>query len=170
MDRIIGKHSQIALLERRSTTRPKLTWADRTFIAALLAVIPRTRHAGLHLPVAPPTILRWNRDPLRRRGADSADPIHATDGEAVTVLSLLQAGAERVQAREREHLREPPQERARREEDARRGRKRRLDTLADGYRSGGSLPSTLWTRNAQYEEGWLKMTATLLILPSRIAR
>jgi len=60
---------QIALLERRSTTRPKLTWADRTFIAALLAVIPRTRHAGLHLPVAPPTILRWNRDLVRRRWA-----------------------------------------------------------------------------------------------------
>jgi putative transposase len=49
---------QIALLERRSTARPKLTWADRVLFAALLAVIPRVRHAGLRLRVTPATILR----------------------------------------------------------------------------------------------------------------
>lgn len=50
---------QVALLERRNITRPKLSWADRALFAALLAVIPRTRHAGLRLPVKPATILRW---------------------------------------------------------------------------------------------------------------
>jgi putative transposase len=53
---------QVALLERRCTARPKLAWADRAFFAALLAVIPRSRHGGLRLPVTPVTFLRWHRD------------------------------------------------------------------------------------------------------------
>ena len=60
---------QVALLERRSTARPKLTWADRALIATLIAVIPRPRHAGLRLPVTPATILRWHRDLVKRRWA-----------------------------------------------------------------------------------------------------
>jgi transposase len=60
---------QITLLERRSTVRPRLSWADRAFIAALLAVIPRRRHGALHLPVTPATILRWRRDLATRRWA-----------------------------------------------------------------------------------------------------
>jgi hypothetical protein len=36
-------------------------------LAALLAVIPRARHTGLHLPVTPATILRWHRELLKRR-------------------------------------------------------------------------------------------------------
>jgi putative transposase len=57
---------QVALFERRSTARPKLTWADRALFAVLLAVIPRSRHAGLRLPVTPATILRWHRDLVKR--------------------------------------------------------------------------------------------------------
>jgi hypothetical protein len=65
---------QIALLERRSTARPKLTWADRALIAALLTVIPRTQHLGLPLPVTPATILRWHRDLVKRRWAAKSRP------------------------------------------------------------------------------------------------
>jgi hypothetical protein len=65
---------QIAVLERHSTTRPKLTWADRALFAALLAVIPRARHAGLYLPVTPGTILRWHRDLVKRRWAAKSRP------------------------------------------------------------------------------------------------
>src|SRR6185503_12534000 len=65
---------QIALLERRSTARPKLTWADRALFAALVAAIPRAPHGGLHLPVTPATILRWHRDLVRRRWAAKSRP------------------------------------------------------------------------------------------------
>jgi len=58
---------QIAVLERRSTARPKPTWADRALIAALLAVVPRARHIGLRLPVTPATILRWHHDLVKQR-------------------------------------------------------------------------------------------------------
>lgn len=60
---------QVALLERRNAARPRLTWADRALFAALLAVIPRARHAGLRLPVAPATIMRWHRELVKRRWA-----------------------------------------------------------------------------------------------------
>jgi putative transposase len=60
---------QVALLECRSPARPILTWADRALFAALLAAIPRARHAGLRLPVTPATILRWHRDLVKRRWA-----------------------------------------------------------------------------------------------------
>ena len=65
---------QIAFLERRSTARPKLTWADRALFAALLAVIPRARHAELRLPVMPATILRWHRELIKRRWAAKSRP------------------------------------------------------------------------------------------------
>ena len=65
---------QVALLQRQSTARPKLTWADRALFAALLAVIPRARHAGLRLPVTPATILRWHRDLVKRRWAAKSQP------------------------------------------------------------------------------------------------
>ena len=66
---ILVLRHQVALLDRSSTGRPKLTWADRALFAALLAVIPRSRHAGLRLPVMPATILRWHRDLVKRRWA-----------------------------------------------------------------------------------------------------
>jgi putative transposase len=58
---------QVALLERRSTAHPKLTWVDRALFAALPAVIPRARHVGLRLPVTPATAPGWRRDLVRRR-------------------------------------------------------------------------------------------------------
>ena len=65
---LILRH-QLAVLQRRQPRRPKLNWADRALIAALLGVIPKTRRQGLRLLVTPDTIVRWHRDIVRRRWA-----------------------------------------------------------------------------------------------------
>ena len=64
---LILRH-QVAVL-RRQPRRPKLNWADRALLAALLGVIPKARRHGLRLLVTPNTILRWHRDIFRRRWA-----------------------------------------------------------------------------------------------------
>ena len=65
---LILRH-QLAVLQRRQPRRPKLNWADRALLAALLAVIPTARRHGLRLLVTPDTIVRWHRDIVRRRWA-----------------------------------------------------------------------------------------------------
>ena len=65
---LILRH-QLAVLQRRQPRRPKLNWADRALLAALLSVIPNARRHGLRLLVTPDTILRWHRDIIRRRQA-----------------------------------------------------------------------------------------------------
>jgi putative transposase len=65
---LIMRH-QLAVLQRRQPQRPKLNWADRALLAALLSVIPKARSQGLRLLVTPDTILRWHRDIVRRRWA-----------------------------------------------------------------------------------------------------
>jgi len=65
---LILRH-QLLVLQRQSTARPKLAWADRALLAALLGVIPKARRHGLRLLVTPCTILRWHRDIVRRRWA-----------------------------------------------------------------------------------------------------
>jgi hypothetical protein len=81
---------QIKLLERRNTARQKLTRADCALFAAFLAVIPRARHTGLHLPVTPATIVRWHRDLANAAGPQnpSASPPAAHND---TLLSLESA-------------------------------------------------------------------------------
>src|ERR1019366_2809349 len=69
---LILRH-QFAVLQRRQPRRPKLDWADRALLAALLGVIPKARRQGLRLLITPETIVRWHRDIVRRRwGARSA--------------------------------------------------------------------------------------------------
>jgi putative transposase len=69
---LILRH-QLAVLQRQqprpAPPPPKLNWADRALLAALLGVIPKARRHGLRLLVTPDTILRWHRDILRRRQA-----------------------------------------------------------------------------------------------------
>jgi putative transposase len=65
---LILRH-QLAVLQRRQPRRPKLDWADRALLAALLGVIPKARRQGLRLLVSPDTIVRWHRDIVRRRWA-----------------------------------------------------------------------------------------------------
>jgi hypothetical protein len=63
---LILRH-QLAVLQRRQPRRPKLNWADRALLAALLGVIPKARRYGLRLLATPDTMLRWHRDIVRRR-------------------------------------------------------------------------------------------------------
>src|SRR5213078_953432 len=65
---LILRH-QLAVLQRRQPRRPKLNWADRALLAALLGVIPKACSHGLRLLVTTDTILRWHRDIIRRRWA-----------------------------------------------------------------------------------------------------
>src|ERR1039457_2054433 len=65
---LILRH-QLAVLQRRQPRRPKLNWADRALLAALLSVIPNPPRHGLRLLVTPDTILRWHRDIIRHRQA-----------------------------------------------------------------------------------------------------
>jgi hypothetical protein len=60
---------QLAVLQRHQTRRPKLNWADRALLAALLGVIPKARRQGLRLLVTPDTIVRWHRDIIWHRRA-----------------------------------------------------------------------------------------------------
>src|ERR1017187_5550282 len=65
---LILRH-QLAVLQRRQPCRPKLNWADRALLAALLGVIPKARRHRLRLLVTPDTMVRWHRDIVRRRWA-----------------------------------------------------------------------------------------------------
>ena len=65
---LILRH-QLTVLQRRQPRCPKLNWADRALLAALLSVIPKASPQGLRLLVTPDTILRWHRDIIRRRWA-----------------------------------------------------------------------------------------------------
>src|ERR1035437_11047031 len=47
---LILRH-QLAVLQRRQPRRPRLNWADRALLAALLGVIPKARRQGLRLLV-----------------------------------------------------------------------------------------------------------------------
>ena len=65
---LILRH-QLAVLQRRQPGRPRLNWADRALLAALLGAMPNARRRGLRLLVTPDTIVRWQRDIVRRRWA-----------------------------------------------------------------------------------------------------
>jgi putative transposase len=44
---------------RRTHTRPRLDWADRAVLAALIRLLPP--HLRMHRLVTPGTVLRWQR-------------------------------------------------------------------------------------------------------------
>ncbi|GAA2624695.1 integrase core domain-containing protein [Streptomyces vastus] len=68
---ILTLRHQLAVLQRQ-TDRPRVTTADRAFLAALLHRLPRPKLRQLHLIVSPDTILRWHRDLMHRRHADAS--------------------------------------------------------------------------------------------------
>jgi putative transposase len=65
---LILRH-QLTVRQRQQPRRPRLHWADRALLAALLSVIPKARRHRLRLLVTPDTIVRWHRDIARRRWA-----------------------------------------------------------------------------------------------------
>src|SRR5664280_225347 len=73
---------QLTVLQRQTPARPKMTWADRALIAALVELIPRRRHASLRLIITPETVLRWRRDVLCRRWAAKSQ--HKRPGRPAT--------------------------------------------------------------------------------------
>lgn len=68
---ILTLRHQLAILQRQ-IDRPRVTAADRAFLAALLHRLPRPTLRQLHLIVSPDTILRWHRDLIRRRHAKAS--------------------------------------------------------------------------------------------------
>src|SRR6266481_2273869 len=73
---------QLVVLQRQPAGRPKLNWADRALLAALLGVIPKARCQGLRLLITPDTIVRWHRDIVRRRWATRS--AHGRTGRPAT--------------------------------------------------------------------------------------
>ncbi len=67
---ILMLRHQLAVAEReRPRAHSRLTWPDRAWLALLAGTVPAERLAVMRLIVTPGTILRWQRDIVRRRWA-----------------------------------------------------------------------------------------------------
>src|SRR3954453_666410 len=82
---ILALRHQLGVLQRQ-IDKPRLTPADRAFLAALLNRLPRLKLRQLHLIVSPDTVLRWHRDLLRRHHAKASRP--KRPGRPPTVRSI----------------------------------------------------------------------------------
>jgi transposase len=67
---ILMLRHQLAVVQRqRPRAHSRLTWPDRAWLALLARTVPAQRLAAVRLIVTPGTILRWQRDIVRRRWA-----------------------------------------------------------------------------------------------------
>ncbi|MEY9862949.1 transposase [Catenulispora sp. GAS73] len=84
---ILALRHQLAVLQRQlGSNRVRFAREDRAFLAALLKPLPRDSLRRLHLIVSPDTVLRWHRDLMRRRHANTCRPRRA--GRPRTVASI----------------------------------------------------------------------------------
>jgi putative transposase len=67
---ILMLRHQLAVAQReRPRAHARLTWPDRAWLALLARMVPTERLAAMRLIVIPGTIVRWQRDIVRRRWA-----------------------------------------------------------------------------------------------------
>jgi putative transposase len=67
---ILMLRDQLAVARReRPCAHSRLTWPDRAWLALLAGTVPAERLAAMRLIVTPGTIVRWQRDIVRRRWA-----------------------------------------------------------------------------------------------------
>jgi hypothetical protein len=71
---LVLRHQLTVLQRQLGPSRPVFTGADRAFLAALLAPLPRAVLHRLQLLVRPDTVLRWHRDLMRGRHARASLP------------------------------------------------------------------------------------------------
>jgi putative transposase len=57
---LLALRHEVAVLHR-TTRKPRLDWADRTILPALVRLLPKALTLRGHRLVTPSTILRWNR-------------------------------------------------------------------------------------------------------------
>jgi hypothetical protein len=104
---ILMLRHQLAVAEReRPHTHSRLTWPDRAWLALLAGTVSAERLAAMRLVVAPGTIVRWQRDIVRRRWVYLSRRIHGDlaglaldfftadllNGAKVYVLTVMEHG------------------------------------------------------------------------------
>jgi hypothetical protein len=63
------KDAEILMLRHQPRAYSRLTWPDRAWLALLAGTVPAERLAAMRPIVTPATIVRWQRDMVRRKWA-----------------------------------------------------------------------------------------------------